>query len=328
LLVEKWDITSQRKIEERNSTLHVKHATLQLFKLNEILFLFFNVKYKTLKTEKFKGKKQQNQNDSAKMTEVFKQKENMKKKQQKDKRKNGKNGIVKETGDEKSEMAPIVEQTTQNRQKLSNACILFLKSLPDDVKIKRSKQNINKKNNKAKQKFTFAHVEFKTEEIANKNYKELQHKKIRNQKIRIEKFENYVDFSGKKSSIVKPEKVKKEQPKEKDMKKLHISGFLNSTAESDLKKFFKNCTEFNLPIRKDTKLNFGFAFASFANEQEAKKALEASNGKELNGNRLVIDFAFKKQQPQKKQETEEPATKKLKNIKGEQLVKKKVPYNY
>ncbi|RNA28519.1 hypothetical protein BpHYR1_035313 [Brachionus plicatilis] len=189
-----------------------------------------------------------------------------------------------------------------------------IKSLSADiqeVRIKRSRKIINKKNNKAKQKFTFVHVEFKTEEIANKNYKELQLKNIRGQDL-------VNDFVGEKSSYFKKDKLKKDQPKEKDMKKLHISGFEKTTTEADLKKFFKNCTEFNLPIRKDTKLNFGFAFASFANEQEAKKALEASNGKDLNGNRLVIDFAFKKQQPKKKQETvaktEEPATKKLKNI--------------
>ncbi|CAF0723383.1 unnamed protein product [Brachionus calyciflorus] len=224
-------------------------------------------------------------------------------------------------------------QAKESKQKAVDSCTLFVKALPADVteeelrslsadiqeiRIKRTRQNLNKKNKKSASQFAFAYLEFKNEDLTNKIYKELQHKKIREKEI-------VVDFVGEKSSYVKKEK--KEKAKEQDLLKLHIGGFDKNATEQDLKKLFKNFTEFALPTKRDTKLNHGFAFVAFANEEDAKKALEATNGKNFNGKALNVEYAFKRPEPKKKQEkavekTQEPANKKLKNSKGEEVAKK------
>jgi len=233
---------------------------------------------------------------------------------------------------EKQETATPVE----HKAKAVDSCTLFLKSLPADVteeelkslspeiqevRIKKSKINLNQKTKKPHKQFAFAYIEFKTEQITNKIYKELQHKKIREKEL-------VLDFVGEKSSYVKKEKP---QPvKENDLLKLHIGGFDKSATEQDLKKLFKNCTEFAMPTKRDTKLNLGFAFATYASEEEAKKALAATNGKSVNGKNIVVEYSFKRKEPKKKQETavekkdkvQEPANKKAKNEKGQEVAKK------
>ena len=100
---------------------------------------------------------------------------------------------------------------------------------------------------------------------------------------------------GEKSGYVKKDEKKKQQPtREPDHLRLHIAGFSKSTTEADVKKLFAGFTEFTMPIKRDSQLNMGFAFAIFANEADAKKALEKANGKELNGKKLAVDFAFKR----------------------------------
>jgi len=65
----------------------------------------------------------------------------------------------------------------------------------------------------------------------------------------------------------------------------------------------------------------GFAFATYNNEADAKKDFEAVNGKDLNGKKLVVDYAFQRQkQEPKKDKSVEPAAKKAK---GEQCVVEK-----
>ena len=200
-----------------------------------------------------------------------------------------------------------------------------LKSLSPDienVRIKKSHGKLNKKNEKKGKQFVFAFLEFASEELANKNYKELQHKKIRDKEF-------VVDFIGEKSAYVKKESEKKDnKPKEKDLKRLHIGGFDKSATEADLKKLYSGFTEFSMPIKKDTKLNMGFAFVAFSNEQDAKKALDATNGKDFNGRKLNVDYAFqrdpkveKKKEVAKKEKAaaaaEQPANKKVKNEQGQ-----------
>ena len=83
-----------------------------------------------------------------------------------------------------------------------------------------------------------------------KNFKALQHKKIREKEITV-------DYVGEKSSYIKKEEKQDQKPKTKDMKRLHIGGFDKTATEADLKKLFTGFTEFNMPIKKDTKLNMG-----------------------------------------------------------------------
>jgi len=78
----------------------------------------------------------------------------------------------------------------------------------------------------------------------------LQHKKIRDKEI-------VVDYVGEKSSYTKKEEKQEQKPKVKDTKRLHIGGFDKTATEQDLKKLFTGFVEFNMPIKKDTKLNMG-----------------------------------------------------------------------
>jgi RNA recognition motif-containing protein len=83
----------------------------------------------------------------------------------------------------------------------------------------------------------------------------LQHKKIRDKEI-------VVDYVGEKSSYTKKEEKQEQKPKVKDTKRLHIGGFDKTATEQDLKKLFTGFIEFNMPIKKDTKLNMGYGFSN------------------------------------------------------------------
>ena len=202
-----------------------------------------------------------------------------------------------------------------------------IKSLSADIqacRIKESKKAAKSKNKKLGKRFVFAYLEFASQEIAEKNYKELQHKKIRDKEI-------IVDYIGDKSSYTKQE-VKQEKAKVKDLKRLHIGGFDKTASEQDLKKLFSGFTEFVMPVKKETKLNMGFAFVAFSSEAEAKKALDATNGKDFSGRKLNVDHAFERREQKPKEDkkqqavakkVEEPANKKAKNEKGQAVVAKK-----
>ncbi len=65
-----------------------------------------------------------------------------------------------------------------------------------------------------------------------------------------------------------------------------------------------------MPVKKATSESFGYAFISFKTEDDAKRALTATNGKDFNGKKLSVDYAFVRvekqndQQANKKQKTE------------------------
>lgn len=142
-------------------------------------------------------------------------------------------------------------------------------------------------------------MEFASEEIAEKNFAKLKDAKLKNRSL-------VVDYVGEKSSYVKKSLEKKNQEnqkREKDLKRLHLGGFDRSTKEADLKKMLSSAAssllEFAMPVKKDkhkpeVTVNMGFAFATFGSEADAKKALEALNGKQVNGRTLKVDYAFEK----------------------------------
>lgn len=146
-------------------------------------------------------------------------------------------------------------------------------------------------------------MEFKTEALADKNYATLKQAKIRERQL-------VVDYVGEKSSYAKKEAKKTDQEvqkRQKDPKRLHVGGFDKSTSESDLKKLFPGQIEFAMPIKKDKGVNMGFAFVSYASEAEAKKALENLNGKEFNGRKLNVDFAFERPTENKQKQVKKEA---------------------
>jgi len=111
---------------------------------------------------------------------------------------------------------------------------------------------------------------------------------------------------------------------------VHIGGFDKTATEADLKKLFVGSAEFTLPIKKDTKLNMGFAFASYASEDAATKAINSLNGKDFNGKKLSVVHAFVRSEKVEKKVAEkkaatsvEPATKKVKADNGKAVEAKK-----
>lgn len=143
--------------------------------------------------------------------------------------------------------------------------------------------------------------------MAEKNFGKLKEAKVRGKAI-------IVDYVGDKSAYVKKSQEKKAQEsekREKDLKRLHLGGFDKATKEDELKKLLTaaagSLLEFTMPTKKDkasptTFLNMGFAFAGFASEADAKKALDAINGKVINGRTLKADYAFQRTEAQKKQQ--------------------------
>lgn len=116
------------------------------------------------------------------------------------------------------------------------------------LRIKAAKKP-NGKNKALGKQFQFAYLEFKDDATCVANFKSLQHKKIRDKEI-------VVDYCDDRSAYTKKEE-KKTAEKVKDLKRLHIGGFDKTATEADLKKLFPGNTEFNFPIKKDTKLNMG-----------------------------------------------------------------------
>ncbi len=102
---------------------------------------------------------------------------------------------------------------------------------------------MNGKKNKGKPQ-SFAFLEFETKEITEKNFNELQHKKVKTKEI-------IVDYVGEKSSYVK------KAPKNKDLKRLHITGFGKGEKNDELIKLFPNHIEFVMPVKTRTNLTMG-----------------------------------------------------------------------
>lgn len=83
--------------------------------------------------------------------------------------------------------------------------------------------------------------------------------------------------------------------------KLFVGSISWDTKEDALKDFFSqagNVVEVKIITDKFTGRSKGFGFVTMETEEEAKKAIEELNGKELDGRALVVNEA----RPQKNQE--------------------------
>lgn len=82
---------------------------------------------------------------------------------------------------------------------------------------------------------------------------------------------------------------------------LYIGGISYNTTDEALKNYFAekggtegqpgNVTSAQIMMDRYTGRSRGFGFVEFATEEEAKRALEATNGKEFDGRTLTVDFA-------------------------------------
>ncbi len=78
------------------------------------------------------------------------------------------------------------------------------------------------------------------------------------------------------------------------MKNLYVGNMSFNTTESDLRAIFEplgEITRINVITDRDTGRPRGFAFVEMSNDEEAAKAIEAVNGKELDGRALNVNEA-------------------------------------
>ena len=76
--------------------------------------------------------------------------------------------------------------------------------------------------------------------------------------------------------------------------KLYVGSLSYSTTEDGLKDFFSQAGTVNsatIILDKISGRSKGFGFVEMSTEEEAKKAKESLNGKELDGRRIIVDQA-------------------------------------
>ncbi len=77
-------------------------------------------------------------------------------------------------------------------------------------------------------------------------------------------------------------------------KKLFVGNLSYSVSENDLKNLFSEAGEVvsvAIPTDRMTGRPRGFAFVEMANDEDADKAIETLNGKEIEGRALVVNEA-------------------------------------
>ncbi|KAK7502052.1 hypothetical protein BaRGS_00006804, partial [Batillaria attramentaria] len=189
---------------------------------------------------------------------------------------------------------------------------LFVKNLPPDVQVSDikalSKDILNVRlrvtvhaKNRQKKRIGFAYLEFASEAAADKNYKLLKGSFLKEQEL-------MVDYVGEKSTHTP---LKKKETADPDPLRLYITGFGKATTQADLHKLFPKAVEIHFPIRKKDKTPLGFAFARFANEQQAKISHDKIQGKVVDGCNIIVLFA--------KQRTDKDKVKAKKNKEKKQI---------
>jgi len=77
-------------------------------------------------------------------------------------------------------------------------------------------------------------------------------------------------------------------------KKLYVGGLSYNTSDATLKEFFASAGTVEtatIIMDKMTNRSKGFGFVEMATDEEAKKAIETLNGKELDGRTLTVNEA-------------------------------------
>ncbi|KPJ57354.1 RNA-binding protein [Parcubacteria bacterium DG_74_2] len=77
-------------------------------------------------------------------------------------------------------------------------------------------------------------------------------------------------------------------------KKLYVGGLSFDTTETTLKDLFSQAGTVDsatIVLDRNSGRSRGFGFVEMSNEEEAKKAIEMFNGKELDGRNIIVDEA-------------------------------------
>ena len=76
--------------------------------------------------------------------------------------------------------------------------------------------------------------------------------------------------------------------------KVYVGSLSYDTTEDSLKEFFSQAgavESVSIVMDKFSGRSKGFAFVEMSSEEEAKKAIEMFNGKELDGRNIIVDIA-------------------------------------
>ena len=88
-------------------------------------------------------------------------------------------------------------------------------------------------------------------------------------------------------------------------KKLYVGSLSYDTTEDNLKDLFSKAGTVDsvaIIIDKFSGRSKGFGFVEMSSEEEAKKAIEMFNGKELDGRNIIVNEAKPRKQFQKKED--------------------------
>jgi len=184
--------------------------------------------------------------------------------------------------------------------------------LHSDIKFVRTPRTAGKKNKvDASQSFTYAFIEFSTEEETNKAKNKLATSRFKGSEL-------YVDFVGKKSKSAKKE-VKGERL---NPTRLFICGLAPGVTKGALKEMFPKCCGADIPSNS-AKKGTPFGFVQFSNPGDAKSAFDAAKDLDIAGHKISVFYAKISEdkdkilaQKDKKRKKNEEKKKKLKEKKA------------
>lgn len=171
---------------------------------------------------------------------------------------------------------------------------LFVKNIPNDATEEEVKDLCTEPDtvkmfytkSKSTEHKNYAYVEFKNEDLTEKNFRNLKKAKLNGVSL-------VVDYVGPKS-IYKPQyAIKAPSPGELDPLKLYVAGLGSETTIQEVQKLFPTAKEAIVPLRKKNVKPHGFAFALFDDPNTCRAALAEMNGHVTKGRRLTVLFGKK-----------------------------------
>nr|XP_057928751.1 nucleolin isoform X2 [Doryrhamphus excisus] len=124
----------------------------------------------------------------------------------------------------------------------------------------------------------FGYVEFESEEDMQKAL-ELNGKKFMGQEIKLDKARNKENAQ--------------EERKERDARTLFVKNIPFSVKADDLRELFEDAVDIRMPQGQNN-MSRGIAYIEFKTEAEAEKMLEETQGSDLHGRSIIVDFVGEK----------------------------------
>lgn len=141
----------------------------------------------------------------------------------------------------------------------------------------------------------FGYVDFASEEDLQKGL-ELNGKKVMGQEVKLEK--------------ARSKEGSQDSKKEKDARTLFVKNLPFSATADDLKEIFKDAVEIRVPPGQNTS-NKGIAYVEFKTEADAERTMEETQGSEVQGRSIIIDYTGEKSHMGARASASEAASKTL-----------------